>query len=153
MSAFWSLWRADRVIRVGISPRGQDGRPVPMFDRYTAALTLPSSPTGTIITTWQTLFRKRGPSAALSCGAGFTSLSAQQTRSTFDQAAQKMEAVLKALNADLRLLQLLPDRTHFDLYTTYPMGGPKGDRLGLFTQIGAEGYAVARPHANWKPAE
>jgi len=64
-----------------------------------------------------------------------------------------MEAVLKSLNADAHFTYI-PDRTHFDLYTIYTAGGdPKGDRFGLFTQIGSEMYAVARPHANWKPAE
>jgi hypothetical protein len=64
-----------------------------------------------------------------------------------------MEAVLSSLNADAHFTYI-PDRTHFDLYTTYPAGAdPKGDRLGLFTQIGAEMYSVARPNAHWKPAE
>jgi len=64
-----------------------------------------------------------------------------------------MDAVLKALDADAHFTYI-PDRTHFDLYTVYKEGGdPKGDRFGLFRQIGAEMYAVARPHANWKPAE
>ena len=57
------------------------------------------------------------------------------TADTFylDGAAHKMEAVLKALNADAHFTYI-PDRTHFDLYTTYATGGdPKGDRLGLFT--------------------
>ena len=77
------------------------------------------------------------------------------TADTFylDGAAHKMDAVLKSLNADAHFTYI-PDRTHFDLYTTYPASaGPKGERLGLFSQIGAEMYAVARPHANWKPAE
>jgi hypothetical protein len=62
-----------------------------------------------------------------------------------------MDAVLKSLNADAHFTYI-PDRTHFDLYRT-ENGTPNGDRLGLFTQIGAEMYAVARPHANWKAAQ
>ena len=77
------------------------------------------------------------------------------TADTFylDGAAHKMDAVLSSLNADAHFTYI-PDRTHFDLYTTYPPGGdPKGDRRGLFIQIGKEMYAVARPHSNWNPAE
>jgi len=77
------------------------------------------------------------------------------TADTFylDQAAHKMEAVLKDLGADAHFTYI-PDRTHFDLYTTYPAGaGSNGDRRGLFTQIGTEMYAVARPGSHWKAGE
>lgn len=135
------------------SPRGPDGRPVPMFDRNTGD----TDPT--VIAYWhdhydlanivQKTWAERGTrlKGRIHVFVG--------TADTFylDGAAHKMEAVLKALNADAHFTYI-PDRTHFDLYTTYPAGGdPKGDRLGLFTQIGTEMYAVARPHANWRPAE
>ncbi len=54
------------------------------------------------------------------------------TADTFylDGAAHKMEAVLNAVNAGAHFTYI-PDRTHFDLYTTYTPGGdPKGDRRG-----------------------
>jgi hypothetical protein len=38
----------------------------------------------------------------------------------------------------------LPGRTHFDLYAV------GGDAEGLFDQIGAEMYTVARPGTSWK---
>jgi hypothetical protein len=135
------------------SPRGQDGRPVQMFDRNTGDVD------PAVIAYWhdhydlanivQKTWAQRGP---LLRGRIHVFVG---TADTFylDGAAHKMEAVLKALNADAHFTYI-PDRTHFDLYTTYPTGGdPKGDRLGLFTQIGTEMYAVARPHASWKPAE
>ena len=135
------------------SPRGPDGRPVQMFDRATGDVD------PAVVAYWhdhydlanivQTTWAQRGPAlrGKIHVFVG--------TADTFylDGAARKMEAVLNALNAGARFTYI-PDRTHFDLYTTYPAGGdPKGDRRGLFTQIGSEMYAVARPHANWKPAE
>jgi hypothetical protein len=68
------------------------------------------------------------------------------TADTFylDGAAHKFEARLKALGADPHFTYL-PDRTHFDLYRV------DQDREGLFNQIGAEMYAVARPNAHWQP--
>jgi Putative esterase len=135
------------------SPRGADGRPVPMFDRETGDVD------PAVVAYWhdhydlanvvQKTWSQRGPQlrGKIHVFVG--------TADTFylDGAAHKMEAVLKTLNAGARFTYI-PDRTHFDLYTIYQTGGdPKGDRLGLFTQIGTEMYAVARPHANWKPVE
>jgi len=69
------------------------------------------------------------------------------TADTFylDGAAHKFEAVLNKLGADPHFTYI-PDRTHFDLY----MVGK--DRMGLFDEIGAQMWAVARPHQPWKPA-
>jgi hypothetical protein len=135
------------------SPRGSDGRPVPMFNRDTGDVD------PEVIAYWhdhydlahvvQTTWAQRGLKlrSKIHVFVG--------TADTFylDGAAHKMEAVLSSLNADAHFTYI-PDRTHFDLYTTYPSGAdPKGDRLGLFTQIGAEMYSVARPNAHWKPAE
>ncbi len=67
------------------------------------------------------------------------------TADTFylDGAAHKFEAVLNRLGAEPHFTYI-PDRTHFDLYVV------DKDRLGLFDQISAEMYAVARPGVNWK---
>ena len=67
------------------------------------------------------------------------------TADTFylDGSAHKFEAVLNRMGAEAHFTYL-PDRTHFDLYLTGK------DPSGLFNQIGAEMYAVARPGANWK---
>ncbi len=67
------------------------------------------------------------------------------TADTFylDSAAHKFEEVLTRLGADPHFTYI-PGRTHFDLY------GVGQDPRGLFDQIGAEMYAVARPNAHWK---
>jgi hypothetical protein len=67
------------------------------------------------------------------------------TADTFylDGAAHKFEAVLNHLGADPHFTYL-PGRSHFDLYF---VGKDQG---GLFDQIGAEMYAVARPNAHWQ---
>ena len=67
------------------------------------------------------------------------------TADTFylDGAAHKFEAVLARLGAEPHFTYL-PDRTHMDLYVV------GDDRAGLFDQIGAEMYAVARPGVKWK---
>ena len=135
------------------SPRGKDGKPVPMFDRETGDVD------PAVVAYWhdhydlahivQTRWAAIGPQlrGKIHVFVG--------TADTFylDGAAHKMDAVLKALNADAHFTYI-PDRTHFDLYTVYKQGGPpQGEPRGLFEQIGAEMYAVARPHANWKPAK
>jgi hypothetical protein len=132
------------------SPRGKDGRPEPMFDRVTGDID------PAVIAYWhdhydlahivQSTWAERGRDLRdkIHVFVG--------TADTFylDGAAHRMDAVLASLNAEAHFTYI-PDRTHFDLYKT-ENGTPNGDRLGLFTQIGAEMYAVARPKANWKPA-
>jgi hypothetical protein len=124
------------------SPRGKDGRPVPMFDRVTGDVD-PS-----VVEYWRdhydlahivtTKWAERGP---LLRGKIHVIVG---TADTFylDGAAHKMDAVLKGLGADAHFTYL-PDRTHLDLYFTNVDG--KVDRGGLFDQIAAEMYAVARP--------
>jgi len=135
------------------SPKGQDGRPAQMFDRETGDVH------PEVVAYWhdhydlahivQTRWAERGPHlrGKIHVFVG--------TADTFylDGPARKMEAELNSLHADAHFTYI-PDRTHFDLYTTYPAGEKsKGDRMGLFTQIGAEMYAVARPNSKWKAAE
>jgi hypothetical protein len=135
------------------SPRGIDGRPAQLFDRETGDVH------PEVIEYWRdhydlahivkATWGQRGP---LLRGKIHVFVG---TADTFylDQAAHKMEAVLKDLGADAHFTYI-PDRTHFDLYTTFPAGaGSNGDRRGLFMQIGAEMYAVARPGSHWKAAE
>jgi hypothetical protein len=124
------------------SPRGKDGRPVPMFNRLTGDVD-PS-----VVEYWRdhydlahivaTKWAERGP---LLKGKIHVIVG---TADTFylDGAAHKMDAVLKGLGADAHFTYL-PDRTHLDLYFTNVDG--KVDRGGLFDQIAAEMYAVARP--------
>jgi hypothetical protein len=135
------------------SPRGADGRPLQMFDRKTGDVE------PAVIAYWhdhydlahivQSTWPQRGTDlrGKIHVFVG--------TADTFylDGAAHKMDAVLRALNADAHFTYI-PDRTHFDLYATNPPGGDsKGEPRGLFTQIGKEMYAVARPNSNWNPAQ
>jgi hypothetical protein len=140
------------------SPRGPDGKPEQMFDRNTGDVH------PEVVAYWrdhydlahivQTTWSERGPDLR---GKVHVFVG---TADTFylDGAAHKMDAVLASLKADAHFTYI-PERTHFDLYTTYPAGNGsaggqgKGDRLGLFTQIGTEMYAVARPKNHWKAAE
>jgi len=136
------------------SPRGQDGTPMPMFDRNTGDVN------PDVVAYWhdhydlahivQSTWAQRGPQlrGKIHVFVG--------TADTFylDGAAHKMDAVLSALGAGAHFTYI-PDRTHFDLYSTN-VGGPGGqkeDRRGLFTQIGTEMYAIARPKSQWKPAD
>jgi S-formylglutathione hydrolase FrmB len=67
------------------------------------------------------------------------------TADTFylDGAAHAFEGVLNRLGGEPHFTYL-PDRSHFDLYAVGK------DQRGLFDQIGAEMYAVARPNAHWQ---
>jgi hypothetical protein len=136
------------------SPRGPDGKPEQMFDRNTGDVN------PEVVAYWrdhydlahivQATWAERGP---LLRGKIHVFVG---TADTFylDGAAHKMDAVLSALGADAHFTYI-PNRTHFDLYATYPDDGDtsKGNRFGLFTEIGAEMYAVARPDAHWRPGD
>jgi hypothetical protein len=132
------------------SPRGSDGRPLPMFNRTTGDVD------PTVVAYWHDHFDlahvvaatwpRRGP---LLRGKIHVIVG---TADTFylDRAAHKLDAVLQGLGAQAHFVYI-PDRTHFDLYVTRADG--KEDRLGLFDQIATEMYAVARPGNAWKPAQ
>jgi S-formylglutathione hydrolase FrmB len=125
------------------SPKSSSGAPQQMFDHQTGAVH------PEVVAYWhdhydlanivETNWSQRGPSlkGRIHLFVG--------TADTFylDGAAHKFEARLKALDADPHFTYI-PDRTHFDLY------GVGTDRQGLFDQIAAEMYAVARPGLDWK---
>jgi enterochelin esterase-like enzyme len=125
------------------SPRGKDGSPEPMFDRQTGVVH------PDVVAYWrehydlahicETHWAERGASlkGRIHVFVG--------TADTFylDGPAHKFEAVLKRLGADPHFTYI-PDRTHFDLYKV------GDDPQGLFDQIGAEMWAVARPGVEWK---
>src|SRR5579871_4844396 len=133
------------------SPRGPDGRPMRMFNRNTGEVD------PAVIAYWhdhydlahivQSTWPERGADlrGKIHVFVG--------TADTFylDSAAHRFDAVLQGLNADAHFT-FIPERTHFDLYTIHE-AGKKDDRLGLFDQIAAEMYAVARPGVAWRPAE
>jgi enterochelin esterase-like enzyme len=125
------------------SPKGTDGAPEPMFDRITGDVH------PEVVAYWhdhydlahivETRWAGNGPllKGRIHLFVG--------TADTFylDGAAHKFEARLQALGAEPHFTYL-PDRTHFNLYQV------DKDQLGLFDQIAAEMYAVARPGTPWK---
>ena len=125
------------------SPKSNSGAPAQMFDHQTGAVHPQVVAywhdhydlANTVETTWA----QRGASlkGRIHLFVG--------TADTFylDGAAHKFEARLKALDADPHFTYI-PDRTHFDLYKV------DKDYQGLFDQIAAEMYAVARPNSDWK---
>jgi len=125
------------------SPKGKDGAPEPMFDHVTGAVH------PEVVAYWHDHY-----DLAHIVEAHWAERSASLqgrihlivgTADTFylDGAAHKFEAVLNRLGAEPHFTYL-PDRTHFDLY------GVDKDPQGLFDQIGAEMWAVARPGVEWK---
>ena len=125
------------------SPRSPSGAPMPMFDRVTGDVN------PAVVAYWhdhydlahrvETEWPQTGPllQGRIHLFVG--------TADTFylDGSARLFEARLDKLGADPHF-HYLPGRSHFDLYKVGE------DRNGLFDQIGAEMYAVARPGANWK---
>jgi Putative esterase len=125
------------------SPRGKDGRPLQMFDRETGDVN------PAVVAYWRDHYdlahiceadwAQRGPylRGKIHVFVG--------TADTFylDGAAHKLDAVLNGLHADAHFT-FIPDRTHMDLYKV------GDDRAGLFDEIGAEMWAVARPGKAWK---
>lgn len=128
------------------SPKGASGAPEPMFDRETGDVH------PEVVAYWrehydlahvvETTWGERGKDLK-----GKIHLIVG-TADTFylDGAAHKFEAVLKQVGADPHFTYL-EGRTHFNLYEVGK------DRMGMFDQIGAEMYAVARPRGKWKARE
>ena len=124
------------------SPRGPDGRPLPMFDRQTGDVD------PAVVAYWRDHWDLAHVVAADWSTRG-KDLKGKihvvvGTADTFylDGAAHKFEAVLDGLHADAHFTYR-PNRTHFDLYEE------NGDRYALFDEIAAQMYAVARPSAHW----
>lgn len=127
------------------SPRGPDGRPLPMFDRTTGAVD------PAVVAYWGQHYdiaaRLKANWPALKPDLDGRVHLIVGTADTFylDGAAHRLEAVMKGLGArtDFRYL---PDKTHFDLYVV------GDDRMALMRQIAWEMYAVARPGSKPPPA-
>ncbi|MGB7191058.1 MAG: alpha/beta hydrolase-fold protein [Acidobacteriaceae bacterium] len=125
------------------SPRGKDGRPLPMFNWQTGDVD------PAVVAYWrdhydlahicQTDWAQRGPylKGKIHVYVG--------TADTFylDGSAHKFDAVLKGLHADAHFT-FIPNRTHFDLYKVGT------DREGLFDVIAAQMWKVARSGKAWK---
>jgi S-formylglutathione hydrolase FrmB len=127
------------------SPRGEDGRPEPMFNRETGAVD------PAVVAYWRDHYdiarRLQQEWPQLKPDLDGKIHLAVGTADTFylDGAAHRLKAVLDGLHArsDFRFL---PDRTHFDLYVVGK------DRQGLLKQFSWEMYALARPDSKLKPA-
>ena len=129
------------------SPKGPSGAPEPMFDRVTGRVR------PEVVAYWhdhydlahivESTWAQRGDDlkGRIHVIVG--------TADTFylDRSAHAFEAVLTRLGAQPHFTYL-PDRTHFNLYE---VGKDKqADKMGLFDQIGAEMWDVARPGVKWK---
>lgn len=120
------------------SPRGVDGRPVPLFSRVTGEID------PTVAQYWQThydivQFLERNWKTVGPDLRGKIHLTVG-TDDTFylDGAAHSLESTLERLHGDPHFT-FLPGRSHFDLYVE------GNDRYALFDRIAAEMYKVARP--------
>jgi S-formylglutathione hydrolase FrmB len=120
------------------SPRGENGRPMPMFDRVTGAVD-PSvvaywrdhfDIAYRVVKDWPALKKDLDGKIHLYVG----------TADTFylDGAAHRFEAALQSVGAKATFVYV-PDRTHFDLYKI------GDDRRGLLQQFAWEMYGLARP--------
>jgi S-formylglutathione hydrolase FrmB len=120
------------------SPKGPDGRPLPMFDRATGAVD------PEIVQYWRDhydiAYRIEHNWPALRATLDGKIHIVVGTADTFylDGPAHRLQAVLTRLGAHASFT-FLPDRTHFDLYQQ------PGDPMGLERQISWEMYAIARP--------
>lgn len=120
------------------SPRGQDGRPVPLFDRETGAIDPAVAAywgshydiVQRLNENWTTIGPDLQGKIHLFVG----------TDDTFylDGAAHRLQSALERLGGKAEFT-FLPGRSHFDLYVVGE------DRYGLFDRIAAEMYRVARP--------
>jgi S-formylglutathione hydrolase FrmB len=127
------------------SPKGPDGRPMPLFDRETGAVD------PTVLAYWRdnydVAFRLKRDWPSLRRDLDGKLHLTVGTADTFylDGSARRLEAVMRGLGAktDFRYVD---GRTHFDLFRI------DKDERGLIKQIAWEMYAVARPGAK-RPAQ
>jgi putative esterase len=120
------------------SPRGADGRPLPMFDRTTGAVD------SAVVAYWKEHYdvaerlRRRWPELERDLDGKIHLTVGSDDTFYLDGAAHRLEATMKALGArtDFRYVE---GRGHFDLYTV------GDDRWGLYKAIAWEMYALARP--------
>ncbi|HEX5305093.1 MAG TPA: enterochelin esterase, partial [Dyella sp.] len=122
------------------SPRGADGRPLPMFDRDTGDVD------PAVVDYWRDhydiAYRLQHQWPRLKGDLDGKIHLYVGTADTFylDGAAHKLKAVLDGLGAKSEF-RFIPGRSHFDLYAIGQ------DRQGLLKQIAWSMYAVARPGA------
>jgi hypothetical protein len=122
------------------SPRGADGRPLPMFNRYTGAVD------ARVMTYWREHYdivyklKTQWPALKPHLDGKIHLIVGEADNIHLEGAARRLKAALEELgaNADVRIV---PERDHFNLHTV------DNDDLGLLKQIAGEMYRVARPQA------
>jgi len=120
------------------SPRGADGRPLPMFDRTTGAVD------SAVVDYWKEHYdvaerlRRHWPELRRDLDGRIHLTVGTADNFHLDGAAHRLEATMKQLGAktDFRYVE---GRGHFDLYAI------GDDPQGLYRKIAWEMYAVARP--------
>lgn len=127
------------------SPRGADGRPMPLFDRNTGNVD------PQVAAYWRDHYdiahrlRTQWPALKADLDGKIHVVVGDADTFYLDGAARKLKATLEALGAKADV-RFMPGRTHFDLYKE------GDDRRALSSKIAWEMYAVARPGAP-KPAK
>ena len=122
------------------SPRGADGRPVPLFDRDTGKVD------PQVAAYWRDHYdiahklRTQWPALKNDLDGKIHVIVGDADTFYLDGAARKLKATLESLGAKTDV-RFLPGRTHFDLYAE------GDDRRALSSKIAWEMYAVARPDA------
>lgn len=122
------------------SPKGQDGRPMPMFDRVTGAID------PVVLTYWRDHYdvaehiRRDWPSLRRSLDGKLHITVGTADTFYLDQSARLLEAAMTGVGAKTDF-RYLPGKTHFDLYEA------NGDFAALNKSIAWEMYATARPGA------
>lgn len=120
------------------SPRGADGRPMPMFDRATGAVD------PVVAGYWREHYdiahklQTQWPMLKPDLDGKIHVIIGDADTFYLDGAARRLKTVLDGLGANAEV-RFLPGKTHFDL------GADGDDRHALMKQIAWQMYAVARP--------
>jgi S-formylglutathione hydrolase FrmB len=122
------------------SPRGLDGRPVPVFDRATGSID------ETVAAYWRdnydiaNIIRRNWPTLKPDLDGKIHLTVGTADTFYLDGPAHLLEAVMREIGAKTDF-RYLPGKTHFDLYVR------GDDKEALIKDIAWEMYAVARPDA------
>jgi hypothetical protein len=120
------------------SPKGPDGRPLPLFDRTTGAVD------PAVAAYWRDHYdiayriKRDWPMLRRDLDGKIHILVGTADTFHLDGPAHRLQAVLDGLGARSHF-EYLPGRSHFDVYQV------NGEPSGLYDRIAAEMYAVARP--------
>lgn len=120
------------------SPRGEDGRPMPMFDRDTGKVD------ANVVAYWSEHYdiahslRTQWPRLKADLDGKIHVIVGDADTFYLDGAAHRLQATLQGLGAKTDV-RFLPGRTHFDLYRE------GDDDSALLKKVAREMHAVARP--------